>query len=99
MLQIISLLGGFTVAITSFVLPPVLHLYIISHPTKRIVGSLRQIALQKLPFSSGNEYNPVEYYKDIIYTICGILLTLVATSMTLVGFVDQMSSGQGCNAA
>jgi hypothetical protein len=56
------------------------------------------VALQKLPLSFGNEYDKTEYYKDIVYTICGIGLTLVATSVTLIGFVNQLNSGQGCNA-
>jgi hypothetical protein len=93
---VIALLGAFTVSITSFVMPPFLHLCLLTHPTQRLVHF---DMTKKLPtFVVIEDDDRVDYYKDILYIFFGLSLTIIATVVSLTTFIQQIKHGVNCSA-
>jgi hypothetical protein len=87
-LQVIALLGGFTVTILSFILPSYLHLQIIGY--QHITGS------RSTTKGAHSEQDRSDIIRtDIFLTVGGTLLCVVATAVTTIGFLSRVGSSGG----
>lgn len=84
---VISVLGALTVALLSFVLPPLLHLTIISYP--RYMGGNRGLALN-------SDWSGWQVSADVVLLVCGLLLTVLTTCLILIQAAAKFSAGLGC---
>jgi hypothetical protein len=90
-------LGSFTVAILSFVLPPLFHLFIITIP---------KLEKQKSAISVINSFSSHEkeheneiknqYYRGVAHSIGGIALSIVATTVTTTYVIEKLYHGESC---
>lgn len=94
--QVISLLGCFTVVILSFILPPLFHLFIITVP--KLNKQKSAISQQSLSYMEEDEkVIKRNYYFGVAHTLAGIVLSLIATSVTAFDVWSKLSSGAGCS--
>lgn len=94
--MIISILGCFTVAILSFVLPPLFHLYIITVPNLTKHQSAIMVNREERERLENEAKN--HYYRGVAHTVGGILLSIIATSVTVYDVISKLESGHGCSA-
>jgi amino acid permease len=92
-LQVIALLGGFTVTILSFILPSYLHLQIVGYQS--ITGGKGEAGLggSKIAYSDQERAGIVR--TDIFLTVAGTLLCVIATAVTTIGFLSRVGSNGG----
>lgn len=94
--MVISLLGCFTVVILSFILPPLFHLFIITVP--KLNKQKSAISQQSLSYMEDDEkVIKRNYYIGVAHTLAGIVLSLIATSVTAFDVWSKLSSGAGCS--
>lgn len=107
--QVIALLGGFTVTILSFILPSYLHLQIIGYNSIHQQEDKRSGSGNSGSGGNGGTGGgmaaPTEskraredrngiIYADIALTVGGVLLCAVATVVTTIGFLSRVQ-GEG----
>ena len=78
---VISVLGAMTVALLSFVLPPLLHLAIVSYP--RYVAGARQAERWQLGV-------------DVVLLVCGLLLSALSSFLIVAQAAAKVRAGEGC---
>jgi len=110
--MVITILGCFTVAILSFVLPPLLHLILVTIP------ALKHDSMTiRIPPNSSNSYqneaqehNPLfsvrsfqlhfppktQFYFDTLLAICGVLLCGFGTWMSVSDALNKLQHGLHC---
>ena len=98
-LQVIALLGGFTVTILSFILPSYLHLQIVGYqkihgtPTNTPGGAFESTKSVETTDSTEAQRRSVIHY-DLALTFGGAVLCVVATVVTTIGFMSRVN-GEG----
>lgn len=84
--------------ILSFILPPLFHLYIITipklHKQKSAIATLNN-----LDYLGADDEQTLKrnYYLGVAHTVGGIILSVVATSVTAYDVASKLSSGAGCS--
>lgn len=100
----ISVLGCFTVAILSFVLPPILNLLIVTLPSLQSQQHQQQNN-QRLPVYvtghiaiqyDGSNVSKHDYYKDLALFLCGVMLSMISTTVTVMDVINRMEKGLTC---
>jgi hypothetical protein len=95
--QVVSLLGSFTVAILSFVLPPVFHLFIITIPKMEKHKSAISM-INKFSSHEEEDENEIknQYYRGVAHSLGGIALSIVATMVTTSYVIEKLYRGESC---
>ena len=83
-------------AILSFVLPPLFHLYIITVPNLTKHQSAIMVNREEREQLENEAKN--HYYRGVAHTVGGILLSIIATSVTVYDVISKLESGHGCSA-
>ncbi len=104
-MQVIALLGGFTVTILSFILPSYLHLQIVgyqkihgatsSSPFSEDINSLYSKGGLPATLEMSSEERSKVINTDIALTVGGAALCLISTAVTTIGFLSRVSSEGG----
>lgn len=93
---VISLLGCFTVSILSFVIPPYLHLNIVTKPQLLIYQSGSYLS-HSTPLSASiwpSSFSPLLQYRlDVVLVMLGIIFCLFTTSITFYDVIHKFGSG------
>lgn len=93
LLQVISLLGGCTVALLSFILPPLLHLRLVAGPALRAQACGRDEESQRAPSLLTLKLTCV---LDVVLTGCGVLLSALATGTIIADCIGRFQAGLAC---
>ena len=98
---VVSLLGCFTVTILSFVLPPLLHLMLVTRPLMLPMQSTLAISqtFSMKKTDSFWEYHDKDfispqkqYYIDIALTVCGLAICVIGTSIMVYNVYNSLNS-------
>lgn len=72
-------------------------MHIITYPNYLQQDGVRS-ALDKLPNAvEVKDVARYHYYEDCIYTACGIVLSVIATTVTSLDVIAKLSSGGSCS--
>lgn len=94
LLQVIALLGGFTVTILGFILPTYLHLQIVGY--QNITGQSAAASCHQAGAVQYSQQQRAQIVRsDIAQTAFGVVLCAVATGVTTYGFIAKINSPGG----
>jgi hypothetical protein len=88
------------VATLSFILPPLFHLFLITLPKlnkqKSAIAKSSSQHYQQYEEVDDEEQLKRDYYKGVVHTVAGILLSAIATSITCYDAVTKLMHGGVC---